>query len=68
LSLGGAADEALIVVVLTVILAVSFFAEMQVFKCVDVGDMDMLSWFEVMEVVCGVWGVADEVGDAYRGG
>ena len=41
---------------------------MRVLECVDVGDMDTLSWFEVMEAVCGKWGVADEVGDAYRGG
>jgi hypothetical protein len=68
LSPGGTADEALVVVVLAVILAVSLFAEMRVFECVDVGDMDTLSWFEVMEAVCSVWGVADEVSDAYRGG
>jgi hypothetical protein len=68
LSPDGAADEALIVVVVAVVLAVPFFAEVWVLECVDMGDMDTLSWFEVMETVCGVWGVADEVVDAYRGG
>ena len=68
LSPSGAADEALVVVVLAMILAVPFFAEVGVLECVDVGDMDTLSWFEVMETVGSVWGVADEVGDAYRGG
>jgi hypothetical protein len=67
LSPDGTADEALVIVVLSVILAVSFFAEVRVLECVDVGDMDTLSWFEVMEVMCGKWGVADEVGDAYWG-
>jgi hypothetical protein len=38
------------------------------FECVDMGDIDMLSWFEVMIVVGCVWGVADKVGYAYRGG
>jgi hypothetical protein len=68
LSLDGAVDEALVMVVLTVVLAVPFFAEMWVLECMDVGDMDTLSWFEVMEAVCSEWGVADEVGDVYRGG
>jgi hypothetical protein len=51
--LDGAADEALIVVVVAVVLAVPFFTEVWVLECMDVGDMDMLSWFEVMEAVCG---------------
>jgi hypothetical protein len=68
LSPSGAADEALVVIVLSMILAVPFFAEMWVLECVDVGDIDMLSWFEVMEAMCGKWGVTDEVGDAYGGG
>jgi hypothetical protein len=54
LSPGGAADEALIVVIVAVVLAVPFFAEVWVFECVDMGDMDTLSWFEVMEVVCSI--------------
>jgi hypothetical protein len=68
LSPDGTADEALVVVIVAVVLAVLFFAEMRVLECVDVGDMDMLSWFEVMEAVGGVWRVVDEVGDVYRGG
>jgi hypothetical protein len=68
LSPDGTADEALVVVVLAVVPAVPFFAEVWVLECVDVGDMDTLSWFEVMEAMCSVWGVADEVGDVYRGG
>jgi hypothetical protein len=36
LSLDGATDEALVVVVLAMVLAVPFFAEVRVFKCVDV--------------------------------
>ena len=65
LSPDGATGEALIVVVLPMVRAVPFFAEVRVFKCVDVGDMDTLSWFEVMVAVCRVWGVANEVGYAY---
>ena len=56
LSPGGAADEGLIVVVLSMILAVPFFTEVGVLECMNVGDMDTLSWFEVMESVCGKWG------------
>ena len=65
LSPDGATGEALVIVVLPVVRAVPFFAEVRVFKCVDVGDMDTLSWFEVMVAVCRVWGVANEVGYAY---
>jgi hypothetical protein len=43
LSPDGAADKALIVVVLAVVLAVPFFAEMWVLEYVDMGDMDTLS-------------------------
>jgi hypothetical protein len=51
-----------------VVLAVPFFAEVWVLECMDMGNMDTLSWFEVIEAVCHEWGVADEVGEAYRGG
>jgi hypothetical protein len=37
----------------------------RVFECMDVGDMDMLSWFEVMVAVCCVWGVANEISYVY---
>jgi hypothetical protein len=40
---------------------VLFSAEVGVLKSMDVGDMDMLLWFKVMEAICGKWGVADEV-------
>jgi hypothetical protein len=63
LSPGGAICKAL--VVLSVVRAVLFFAKVRVFKCVDVGDMDTLSWFEVMVAMCHVWGVANEVGYMY---
>ena len=39
----GAISWALVVVVLTVVHAVPFFAEDGMFKCVDMGDMDALS-------------------------
>jgi hypothetical protein len=50
------------VVVLLVVHTVPFFAEVGMLESVDVGDMDMLLRFEFMKVVCGKWGVADEVG------
>jgi hypothetical protein len=49
-------------VVVPVVCAVPFSAEVGVLKSMDVGDMDMLFGFELIEVVCGKWGVADEVG------
>jgi len=42
--------------------AVPFFAEVRVFECVNVGDMDALSWFELVKLVRYVRRVADEVG------
>jgi hypothetical protein len=62
---GGAIGKALVIIVLPVVQAVPFFAEVWVFKCMNVGDMDMLSWFEVMVAMCRVWGVVNEVGYAY---
>jgi hypothetical protein len=46
---------------LLVVHAVLFFAEVGMLKSMDVGDMDMLLWFEFMKVVCCVWGVIDEI-------
>jgi hypothetical protein len=43
LSPDGTIGEALVVVVLAVVLAVPLFTEVWVLKCVDMGDMDMLS-------------------------
>jgi hypothetical protein len=58
---GGANCGALVVVVLLVIHTVPFFAEAGVLKCMDMGDMDTLFWFKVMEVMCCEWGKANEV-------
>ena len=62
----GAMSWALVVVVLAVVRAVPLFAKDGVFKCVDMGDVDALSWFEFMEAMCRVQGVADEVGESKR--
>ena len=64
----GAISWALVVVVLTVVRAVPFLAEDGVFECVDMSDMDMLSWFEFMKAMCHVWGISDEVGESNRCG
>jgi hypothetical protein len=45
-----------------VVRAVPFSAEVGVLKSMDVGDMDTLFGFELMEAVHGKRGVADEVG------
>jgi hypothetical protein len=50
-----------LVIVLLVVPAVPFFAEAGVLECMDMGDMDILSWFEVMEAMCCEWGKANEV-------
>ena len=63
LPLDGTISWALVVVVLTVVHAVLFFAEDGVFECVDMGDMDALSWFEFMKAMCHVRGISDEVGE-----
>ena len=52
---------ALVVVVLLVVPAVPFFAEVGVFECMNVGDMDTFSWFELVKLVCQIGRVADEV-------
>ena len=49
-------------VVVSVVRAVLFSAEVGVLKSMDMGDMDTLLGFELMEAMCGKWGVADEVG------
>jgi hypothetical protein len=56
----GANCRALVVVL--VVCAVLFFAEVGVLKSMDVGDVDMLLGFELMEAVHGKRGIADEVG------
>ena len=60
----GANPWALVIVVLTVVRAVPFFAKDGVFECVDVGDMDALSWFEFMITMCRVRGISDKVGES----
>ena len=60
----GAISLALVAVVLTVVRAVPFLAEDGVFKCVDMGDIDGLSWFEFMKAMCRVQGISDEVGES----
>ena len=60
----GAIAWALVVVVLLVVPAVLFFAEVGVFECVNVGDMNTFSWFELVEFVCRIRGIADEVGES----
>ena len=52
---------ALVVVVLLVVPAVPFFTEVGMFKCMNVGDVDMFSWFKLVELVCQIERVADEV-------
>jgi hypothetical protein len=44
-----------------VVRAVPFFAEVGVFESVDMGDVDTLLGFELMEAMRGKRGVADEV-------
>jgi hypothetical protein len=50
------------VVILLVVPAVLFFAEVGVLASIDVGDMDILIWFKFMKAICDVWGITDEVG------
>ena len=57
----GAIAWALVVVVLLVVPAVPFFAEVGVFECVNVGDMNTFSWFELVKFVCRIGRVANEV-------
>ena len=64
----GAISWALVAVVLTVVRAVPFFAKDGVFKCMDVSDMDALSWFEFMKAMCRVRGISDKVGESNRCG
>jgi hypothetical protein len=49
-------------VVVSVVHAVPFSAEVGMLESMDVGDMDTLFRFELMEAVRGKRGVADEVG------
>ena len=64
----GANCRALVMFVLLVVHAVPFFAEVGVLKSMDVGDMDTLLGFKLMEAMRGKWGVADEVGESDRDG
>jgi hypothetical protein len=48
-------------VVVSVVHAVPFFAEVGMLKSMDMGDVDTLLGFEFMEAVRGKQGVADEV-------
>jgi hypothetical protein len=48
-------------VVISVVHAVPFSAEVGVLKSMDMGDVDTLLGFELMEVMCGKRGVVDEV-------
>ena len=60
----GAIAWALVVVVLLVVLAVPLFAEVGMFECVNMGDMDAFSWFELVKLVCRIGGIANEVGES----
>jgi hypothetical protein len=62
----GANCGALIVV--SVVRAVPFSAEVGMLKSMDVGDVDTLLGFEFMEAMRGKQGVADEVGEFDRDG
>ena len=48
----GAAISGALVVVLAVVRAVPFFAEVGVLECVRVGGMDAATWDELMEAMC----------------
>jgi hypothetical protein len=62
----GANCRALVVV--SIVHAVPFFAEVGVLKSMDVGDVDTLLRFKLMKVMCGKRGVADEVREFDRDG
>jgi hypothetical protein len=62
----GANCRALVVVL--VVHAVPFSAEVGVFKSMDVGDVDTLLGFKFIEAMRGKQGVADEVGEFDRNG
>jgi hypothetical protein len=63
LSSVGTNCRALVTFVLLVVHAVPFSAEVGVLKSMDMGDMDSLFGFELMEAMHGKWRVADEVGE-----
>ena len=58
----GAIAWALVLIVLLMVPAVPFFAEVRMFECVNMGDMDALSWFELVKLVGCVRCVVNEVG------
>jgi hypothetical protein len=51
-----------------VVHAVLFSAEVRVLKSIDMGDIDSLLGFELIEAMCGKRGVADEVREFDRDG
>jgi hypothetical protein len=55
-------------VVVSMVHAVPFFAEVGVLKSMDMGDVDTLLGFKFMEAMRGKWGVADEVRKSDRDG
>jgi hypothetical protein len=59
---------ALVVVIVLVVYAVPFSAEVGVLKSIDMGNMNTLLGFELMEVMHGKQGVADEVREFDRDG
>ena len=68
LPLDSAISWALVIVVLPMVCAVPFFAKVRVFECMNMSDVDMLSWFEFMKMMCCVWGISDEVRELNRCG
>jgi hypothetical protein len=55
-------------VVVSMVYAVLFFAEVGVLKSMDMGDVDTFLRFELMEAMHGKWGITDEVGEFDRDG
>ena len=64
----GAISWALVIIVLPMVCAVPFFAKVGVFECMNMGDVDTLSWFEFIKTMCCVWGILDEVRESNRCG
>ena len=59
---GGTITVALVVVVLLMVRAVPFPAEIGMLECVTVGDVDPTSWVEFVEFVCCERRIADKAG------
>ena len=58
----GTITVALVVVVLLMVRTVPFPAEIGLLECVAVGDVDSMSWVELMELVCCERRIADKAG------